>query len=79
MTTPIPLTSVLRDRNLTVVRPLQLDTVKTLTQTDNWIDDTGAQMVTDTGDELVFYRVYDAYPFALTATLRDRQLTVERP
>ena len=76
--TNIPLTAVLQDRDLTVARHDVADTSVSLTAIVNWVDDGANQMVTDTGDNLIFNYGYTAYPIELTAVLKDRDLTVER-
>ena len=43
---------------------------------DNWVDDSGNQMVDESGNHLVFYQqTTGAYPRELTAPLIDRDLT----
>ena len=76
--TNINLTAVLQDRDLTVSRNDVADTSVSLTAIVNWVDDGANQMVTDTGDNLIFNWGYTAYPIELTAVLQDRNLTVER-
>lgn len=76
--TNINLTAVLQDRDLTVSRNDVADTSVSLTAIVNWVDDGANQMVTDTGDNLIFNFSTTAYPIELTAVLKDRDLTVER-
>ena len=76
--TNIPLTAILQDRNLTVARNDVASTSVTLAMTAYWVDDGANQMVTDTGDNLIFNFSTTAYPIELTAVLKDRDLTVER-
>ncbi len=76
--TNIPLTVVLPDRQLTVVR-LRFDaTPVSLSMIEHWVDDTDDHLVDDTDDHLVFNYGFDANPQILTVTLPDRHLTVER-
>lgn len=76
--TNVPITAVLQDRNLTVARNDVASTSVTLAMTAYWVDDGANQMVTDTGDNLIFNFSTTAYPIELTAVLKDRDLTVER-
>lgn len=76
--TNINLTAVLQERNLTVARNDVAPTPVTLVIPVFWVDDGANQMVTDTGDTLIFNDATTAYPIELTAVLKDRDLTVER-
>ena len=77
--TNINLTAVLQDRNLTAPERITAATVAVVTTfTNNWVDESGNQMVTNTGAILVFNSYHaTVYPPVLTAVLQDRDLTVE--
>ena len=76
--TNIPLTAILQDRDLTVVRPDRSETSITLSETVNWVDDTASQMITSDGDYLIFNNQFTGNPIELQAVIQDRDLTVER-
>ena len=76
--TNVPITAVLQDRNLTVARNDVASTSVALAMTAYWVDNGANQMVTDTGDNLIFNFSTTAYPIELTAVLKDRDLTAER-
>ncbi len=76
--TNIPLTAILQDRDLTVVRPDRSGTSITLYETVNWVDNTASQMITSDGDYLIFNNQFTGNPIELQAVIQDRDLTVER-
>ena len=76
--TNIPLTAILQDRDLTVVRPDRSGTSVTLSETVNWVDNTASQMITSDGDYLIFNNQFTGNPIELQAVIQDRDLTVER-
>jgi len=78
---PIALTAPIIDYEMTAQDRPTNGVSTTFTDTDNWVSDNSDQLVTDSGDTLVFNSVSGTgYPIALTAPLIDYELTAqERP